>query len=69
MIQQGANINERNVMGATGLIYAIQFNQKEIAKLLIENGADTTIKDKKGNTAMDHARTQGIPELIALLQN
>ena len=68
LIEKKAQLNERNAMGATCLIYAAQFNRFEIAKLLIANGVDKTIKDNRGNTALDHAKTQGLNAFIDLLE-
>ncbi|TVZ15862.1 hypothetical protein JM81_2114 [Maribacter sp. MAR_2009_72] len=68
LIDKGAALNERNAMGATCLIYAAQFNRLEIAKLLIANGADKSIKDNRGNSALDHAKTQGLSALIDLFE-
>ena len=69
LIEKGADVNAQNAMGATCLIYAVNFNRPEIAKMLLKKGADTTTKDNRGNTAMDHAKIQGSPELIGLLEN
>ncbi|WP_036157249.1 ankyrin repeat domain-containing protein [Maribacter forsetii] len=68
LIENNAKLNERNAMGATCLIYAAQFNRLEIAKLLIANGADKTIKDNRGNSAFDHAKTQGLSAFIDMLE-
>ena len=56
-------------MGASSLIYAATFNRLEIAKLLIANGADTSLKDVRGKTALDHAKMQGMPSVIDLLES
>jgi hypothetical protein len=69
LITAGANVNVRNAMGASCLIFAITFNRENIAKLLIEKGADQSVKDGGGNTALDHARMQGLKPLVALLEN
>ena len=69
LIEKGANVNERNPMGATCLIYAVTLNREEIAKLLVAHGAAIEPKDARGNSALDHARIQGIPTLINLLEN
>lgn len=69
LIEKGANVNERNSMGGTALIYAITFNRLEIAELLLANDdVDTFVKDGRGNTALDHAKMQGAPELIDLFE-
>jgi ankyrin repeat protein len=37
-------------------------------KVLIAAKADLTIKDENGETALDHAKRAGDPEIIKLLQ-
>jgi len=69
LLSRGANVNVRNAMGATCLIYTATFNREELARLLLEYGADTTVKDARGNTALDHAKMQGFSDLITLLEN
>lgn len=68
LIEKGANVNESNSMGSTCLIYAVTFKHLEIAKLLLANGVDTSIRDGRGNSAFDHAKMQGVPDLIDLLE-
>ena len=67
LIDAGASINIQNFNGATALIYAATFNQKQIVALLITNGADTSIKDSRGQTAADHAKMQGSKEIFDLI--
>jgi ankyrin repeat protein len=73
LLGYGANVNTiaeayRN-NGATVLILAIQNNDPEMAKLLINAGADVNIKDKKGKTALMHARDMHCSqEVIKLLE-
>ena len=38
-----------------------------IATRLLEGGADLTLRDKYGKTALDDARSQGKSEVVALL--
>ena len=37
------------------------------ATRLLEGGADLTLRDKDGKTALDYARSQGKSEVVALL--
>ena len=53
-IQYGADVNE-NSNGMTPLMYAARYNNLEILKYLVENGADFKIKDARGNTALKYA--------------
>lgn len=48
----GLNINQRGDMGSTALHYAISFKHAEIQQLLIRSGADTTLIDDFGNSAI-----------------
>lgn len=48
LIQKGANINSPDFDGNTPLFIAEAANNKEAVKLLIEAGANTTIKNKYG---------------------
>ena len=68
LIDAGANVSQKNAMGATCLIYAVTFNRKDIAEMLLKHGADASVKDARGNTAMDLVKEQGNTELEELLK-
>ena len=40
---------------------------QDIVKLLMENGADQSIKDNSGRTAMDYAKQKGYTEISKIL--
>nr|WP_094324929.1 ankyrin repeat domain-containing protein [Campylobacter avium] len=44
LLQNNANVNYANSFGKTALFYAIEFNEKNIVKLLIENKANVNAK-------------------------
>lgn len=52
------NINEQNSDGETPLIAASIFKCNEMVKLLLENGADKTFKDKQEKQAIDYANKE-----------
>lgn len=54
MIKAGTDVNKKSV-GMTPLMYAARQNRVEIAKLLIENGADVKTKSNRGYTALKYA--------------
>ncbi|MNU08157.1 Ankyrin repeat protein [compost metagenome] len=40
-------------------MFAAMFGRNEVLSLLIENGADLTLADLRGQTALDYAALQG----------
>lgn len=52
MLESGFSIDEANAFGKTALFYAIQYNLYDVAKLLIEYGADVN-KTYKPHTSLD----------------
>ena len=77
LLKAGAAINARATDGQTALHSAAQKGWNKVITLLAENGADLSIKDNRGFTALDHARgitggrgqaTSANPETAALLE-
>ncbi len=62
-----AAVNQRNFGGATSLLIAARQNNLEIAKILIENGADVNIADNEGWTPLMRASLVKGNELVDLL--
>lgn len=60
-------INSTNKDLDTPLILAAYHNHHEVAKILLDHGADPFRKDAQGFSALKHARNQGNAECIALL--
>ena len=55
--------------GTTPLHHAAEGGRKEIAELLIENGADLNVKDETlGDTPVDWAIRRKHPEMVDLLR-
>jgi ankyrin repeat protein len=46
---------------------AANFGRLAVAKRLLEGGADATLRNKDGKTAVDYARQRGKSEVVALL--
>lgn len=57
LIQQGADINQRDDNGRTGLMFAVINTHYETMKLLLEYGADVNAKSNQGGTALMGAAT------------
>jgi uncharacterized protein len=67
LVQAGARIDEPDDRGDTPLALAAVNNFPELVKLLLELGADPSLRLKSGKTAADHARERGSHEMAALL--
>lgn len=69
LLKNGANINETTNKGwqATPLIWALYSQKYEVAKLLIENGADINKPDNYGRTPLIYATDNEYLELIKLM--
>jgi putative CocE/NonD family hydrolase len=62
------DIDERDSLyGFTALHYAARFGQKQVAEVLIANGADVRAKDKWGYQPLHWAAYHDRPEIIELL--
>lgn len=67
-IQAGTNINEKDPFGGSSpLISACLFDKKEIAKVLIDAGADINFQNNDGSTALHVAAFFCRPELVKVL--
>lgn len=63
-------INSRNVFGNTPLLAAVLNNNQGMVKLLLENGADPTIKNRAGITILDVAKQYNVSgDNIKLLED
>jgi len=68
LLKYGANPNLRNFDGVTALHNAVFEKHIEIARMLIEHGADTSIKDRLGNKPIDLAARSSNAQLIGLFK-
>jgi ankyrin repeat protein len=67
------DVDHVNNLGWTALLEAIVLSSgdaphQEIVQLLVDNGADITIRDKDGVTPLEHARSRGFVEIVAILE-
>ena len=70
LIQAGARIDDKNRMGETALIVAVQRRQVPIVKLLLAQGADPDKADAAaGYSARDYAKRDGRnPEILKMIE-
>lgn len=67
-----ADINHQNNYGYTALIEAVALKDgssiyQQIVKVLLEGGADKSLRDNTGRTAEDYAKNLGYSELLTIL--
>ncbi len=66
------DVNHVNNLGWTALLECVILGDgttryQEIARILVAHGADVSIADRDGRTALDHARTRGYREIADAL--
>ena len=61
-------IHHQNHFGSTALMNASHFGHTEVVRVLLQAGADPTLLDEDGDTAMDDARSRGHPDCVELLE-
>jgi ankyrin repeat protein len=69
LLDEGANVNERNARHETALDVASTEGKLEVAKLLIKYGADVNCRDKQGWTPLLVASQYGHRDIVELLLN
>jgi len=67
-IENGTKVNKK-MNGLTPLMYAARYNKVEIIEYLLQKGADRTIKDSQGFTALKYAELSNAYEAIAILKS
>lgn len=68
LLDKGAGVNSKSPYGSTPLFFACDRGYVEVARLLIERGADVNVKDTfYGATALTWAMQNNHPEVLRLL--
>jgi len=66
-LKSGGNINELGYNNKSALMTAVDYGYAEIARFLIESGADIFLIDNDGFTALHYAARKGLTEIAKLL--
>lgn len=67
MLKAGANPNRGGRYKYYPLLYAASHNSMKMVKMLLQYGADKSLKDYRGKTAADYARSSGHVEMANFL--
>lgn len=68
LIDEGADVNARNEEGITPLMNAAWFGCRDSVKELLRRGADASLRDSKGRSALDLAVERGHKSVEELLK-
>lgn len=72
VVQTGISVNHVNDLGWTALLEAVILGDggprhQEIVRILVAAGADRSIADRNGVTALEHAQRKGYQQIAAIL--
>lgn len=67
LVQQKADVNAKQPDGTTALIWAVHWNDLDLAKALLKAGADPKAANRLGASALSEAAALGNPALVAAL--
>ena len=67
-MERGLRPNARTDSGATALMFAAALGSSRIVQRLLDAGADPSLSDLNGNTALSLAQTNNHPEVAAILE-
>jgi ankyrin repeat protein len=68
LLLEGAEVNARDDMGMTALMWASYKGKSGCVKLLVEKGADISLKNKDGSSAIDIASARKNDTIKIFLQ-
>lgn len=69
LVQLGMDIEHRDNKRETALVYAVQDDNVEAARLLLELGADSAVRDAKGSTLLQLAEQKGSEAVARLFRS
>ena len=64
LLAKGAKIDHQAKNGVTALFIAAYQGHEGIVKALLANGSNVELRENRGGTALKHAKTQQIKQLL-----
>lgn len=68
LLENGTKASQRDVNGRTALHHAVYNNHKDVASILVEEGASLSVEDDIGSTPVDLAVSKGL-EALSFIQH
>ena len=73
VVSTGIDVNHVNSLGWTALLEAVVLGDggarhQEVVRTLLDAGADASIGDRDGVTALEHAERLGFAEIAAIIR-
>ena len=68
LIEEGADVNERDASGRTALMIAANRGHTYVVQLLLDREADANARDNSGQTALQAAESRGFHRIVSLLR-
>lgn len=68
ILVRSADINARNQQKSTALILAAKYGHKDIVRLLLNQGADVSLEDWEGKSALTVAQERDRDEIVTMLR-
>lgn len=67
LLEESAYIDAASPNGTTPLMMAVRYGLGDVARLLVQEGADPTLKNERGLTALDFARQADRADMVELI--
>lgn len=67
LLEENAYIDAASPNGTTPLMMAVRYGPGDVARLLVQEGADPTLKNELGLTALDFARQADRADMVELI--
>jgi ankyrin repeat protein len=67
-LQKGALVNGQSPKGRTALMSATYFGKIESLKILLEHGADPSLRDSENRNALEWAKMRKYPDITEWLE-
>lgn len=68
LIDLGEDVNQK-ALGMTPAMFAARYNRAEILELLIENGADLTLRSNRGFSVKKYAELSNATDALSVLES